>query len=592
MKKVALFFGALLLSFSAQAGLLDRFTGSTEPQFLPVDQAFPVQTAVDGNSLIASWQSAPKYYLYQHRIFLTQGSVQRAPAYFSLPGVEKEDEAFGLVTAFYGNLEARFDLSGLAAGEATLHYQGCADAGLCYPPQTRTLTLNADQVQSTNPFNTNQPNTNESSATAADTEADNWFTGRSTLAVLSLFFLLGLGLTFTPCVLPMVPILTSVVLGQGTHSAKRGFYLSGLYVLGMSLAYAGAGLAIGLLGAGANIQAWLQTPWVLVLFALLFALLALSMFGLYELRLPSRLNNRLNDLSNKQQGGKALSVFILGALSALIVSPCISAPLAAVLMYISTTNDVLLGGLALWVLALGMGTPLLILGTTGASLLPKAGAWMNQVKIFFGVLLLAMALWLVNRLLPAPVSLLLWALLAIVYALVLGALEPAPSLAQRCLKGLAWALLLYGALALAGVLMGNSNPLAPLATSSPAATTANASDAARSVFYQSTEVQDIERQIRTSPSLVMLDLYADWCISCKVMDKNVFQQAEVQQALSHARWLKLDLTANLTQHRDFMHKHRVFGPPTIVFFKDGQEVLRIVGEVDKAQFLAKIQPLL
>jgi thiol:disulfide interchange protein DsbD len=583
VKKLVLFLGALLLILSAQAGLLDRFTGSAEPQFLPVDQAFPVQTGVDGNSLIASWQSHPEYYLYKHRIFLTQGSVQREPVYLSLPGIEKEDEAFGLVTAFYGNLEARFDLSGLAAGEAILHYQGCADAGLCYPPQTRAVVLSADNVQSSN--------ADAPSSSTASPAADNGFSGRSTLAVLGLFFVLGLGLTFTPCVLPMVPILTSVVLGQGTHSAKRGFYLSGLYVLGMSLAYAGAGVAIGLLGAGANIQAWLQTPWVLVLFALLFVLLALSMFGLYELRLPSSLSNRLNDLSNKQQGGKGISVFIMGALSALIVSPCISAPLAAVLMYISTTNDALLGGLALWVLALGMGTPLLILGTSGASLLPKTGAWMNQVKVFFGVLLLAVALWLVSRLLPSPLSLLLWALLAIVYALVLGALEPASSLAQRTVKGLAWVLLIYGALALAGVLMGNSDPLAPLAAA-PAATSANQGEKTSSPFYISTEVADIEAQIRTSPSLVMLDLYAAWCISCKVMDKNIFQQADVQQALGRARWLKLDLTANQTQHRDFMQKHRVFGPPTLLFFKDGQEVLRIVGEVDKAQFLTKIQPLL
>lgn len=581
MKKLGLLLGALLLSFSVQAGLLDRFS-SNEPQFLPVDQAFPVQTGLDGSSLIASWQTHAEYYLYKHRIFLTQGDERRDPVYLSLPGIEKEDEAFGLVTAFYGNLEARFDLSGLTAGEATLHYQGCADAGLCYPPQTRTVLLSATNVQGSS---ASTDNTN----TAAPA-TDNWFSGRSTLAVLGLFFVLGLGLTFTPCVLPMVPILTSVVLGQGTHSAKRGFYLSGLYVLGMSLAYAGAGVAIGLLGAGANIQAWLQTPWVLVLFALLFVLLALSMFGLYELRLPSRLSNRLNDLSNKQQGGKGISVFIMGMLSALIVSPCISAPLAAVLIYISTTNDALLGGLALWVLALGMGTPLLILGTTGASLLPKAGAWMNQVKVFFGVLLVAVALWLVSRLLPAPVSLLLWALLAIVYALILGALEPAQSLAQRCVKGLAWVLLLYGALALAGVLMGNSDPLVPLA-SAPAAS-ANQGEKNSSPFYISTEVADIETQIRTSQSLVMLDLYADWCISCKVMDKYIFQQADVQQALGRARWLKLDLTTNQAQHRDFMQKHRVFGPPTLLFFKDGQEVLRIVGEVEKAQFLAKIQPLL
>ncbi|MFY9179660.1 MAG: protein-disulfide reductase DsbD, partial [Venatoribacter sp.] len=472
---------ALLISISAQAGLLDRFTNNTEPKFLPVEQAFPVQAAANDGLLIANWQTHAKYYLYKHRIFITQGDEQRSPVHLSLAGVEKEDEAFGWVTAFYGPLEAQFDLTGLKAGELLLHYQGCADAGLCYPPQTLSITLSASDLATAETNTSSNPES--STATKPSTEDSNWFSNRSTLAVLGLFFVLGLGLTFTPCVLPMVPILTSVVLGQGSHSAKRGFYLSGLYVLGMALAYSAAGVAIGLLGAGANIQAWLQAPWVLITFALLFVALALSMFGLYELQLPSGLRNRLNDISSKQQGGKGLSVFIMGTLSALIVSPCISAPLAAVLMYISTTNDALLGGAALLALGLGMGTPLLILGTTGASILPKAGNWMNQVKIFFGVMLIAVAIWLIGRLIPASIELLLWAVLSLVYAVVLGAFEPATSLVARTVKGIAWALFLYGVMALAGVLMGNTNPLAPLEGTFAGRVSNNTS---KSLFYKTT----------------------------------------------------------------------------------------------------------
>lgn len=586
MNKFWLFLYAALFSLSASAGLLDRLTNNNTPQFLPVDQAFPLATLVEGNSLTASWTSHQHYYLYKHRIFLTQGETVREPVYLSLPGIEKDDQAFGLVTAFYGPLEARFDLTGLQAGEIELHHQGCADAGLCYPPQTKVLTLTAANVTAAS-----EQSTSEAPSTApASNTSDSWFAGRSTLTILGIFFALGLGLTFTPCVLPMVPILTSVVLGQGTQSAKRGFYLSSLYVIGMALAYAAAGVAIGLLGAGANIQAWLQTPWVLVLFAALFIFLALAMFGLYELQLPATLRNRLDALSRQQQGGKGLSVFLMGALSALIVSPCISAPLAAALVYISTTGDALLGGLALLALGLGMGTPLIVLGTSGASLLPKAGAWMNQVKIFFGVLLLAVAIWLLERILPAGVGLLLWAWLAIVYAVVLGAFEPATKHSQRLVKGIAWVLLSYGILAFAGVLMGNNQPFQPLAER----TVVGKTESAHAVFFTTTQVSELQKQIDNAAGLVMLDLYADWCISCKIMDKAIFQQADVQRQLNQVRWLQLDLTANNAEQRAFLQQHGIFGPPTILFFQDGQEVpnSRLVGELSKAEFMEKVRPLL
>ena len=580
MKKVWLLIASILLSGAVQASLLGDLLKSDEPDFLPVEEAFPLTTTLSNGELLASWNSADGYYLYQHRIFLQQGETRLEPVYFSLPGIEKDDEAFGLVTAFYGQLDVRFDLRNLQPGEVVLHHQGCADAGLCYPPQRERLTLTAADLQSQKPAD---------SAATTPPAADSWFSGRSALAVIGVFFLLGLGLTFTPCVLPMVPILTSVVLGQQQNSPRRGFLLSSVYVLGMALTYAAAGLTVGLLGAGANIQAWMQTPWVLILFAALFVLLALAMFGLYELQLPAALRNRLNSISQQQQGGRYLSVFIIGVLSALVVSPCVSAPLAGALVYLSTTGDAVLGGLALLALGLGMGAPLIVLGTTGASFLPKAGQWMNQIKVFFGVLLLGVAIWLLERILPGNLSLLLWALLALVYGIVLGALEPAASAAQRLVKGLGWVLLVYGVLAFTGVLMGNNNPLQPLQPVT-GGTESRVSVSASTPFYKTDSVSELEQRIATAPGLVMLDMYADWCISCKVMEKEIFSQPDVQAQLADALWLKLDVTDNRAEHIAFMQKNAIFGPPTVLFFRQQQEIqtARMVGEVTKAQFLARL----
>lgn len=588
-----------------QAGLLDNLKSSSEPQFLRVDQAFPLNTEMDGTRLVARWDSQPGYYLYKHRLFIQQGKIKLQPVSYSIPGIEKEDEAFGLVTAFYGELVVEFDLSSLEPGAATLRHQGCADAGLCYPPQrysltipefqpaapapadltTQTATADAKTINAPQSGNT----TNTTVTTSAPETRDSWFEGRSWWTVIGIFFVLGVGLTFTPCVLPMVPILTSIVLGQGQRSSREGFLLSSTYVLGMAITYAAAGLTVGLLGAGANIQAWMQTPWVLSLFAVLFVALALSMFGLYELQLPSALRNRLNEWNQKQSGGQWLSVFIMGVLSALVVSPCVSAPLAGALVYIGTTGDALLGGGALLALGLGMGAPLIVLGTTGASMLPKAGGWMNQIKAFFGVLLLGVAIWLVSRLLPAPLSLALWGILALVYAITLGALEPAANNLQRLLKGLAWVLLIYGAAALIGALQGQSNPLKPLAVASYSGT--QSTDTHESPFYQTTSVNEVEQQIQGSQRLVMVDLYADWCISCKVMDEEIFAKSDIQNTLKQAAWLQLDITDQTEAHVDFLKQRGIFGPPTVLFYRNGQEITeaRIVGELTHAEFAAHLQ---
>ena len=579
---------------AARASLLDELVGSDEPQFLPVDQAFPLSTETDGNDLNVRFTSADGYYLYKSRLFLKQGDTKLQPVEYSQTGIQKQDEAFGLVTAFYGDLDVRFDLSQLQPGSYTLNHQGCADAGLCYPPQRLKLDYqpaSADsQTVADSDTVSSPPVSTESTVAAATHNEDDWFANRSWGAVVGLFFLLGLGLTFTPCVLPMVPILTSVVLGQNNTSPAKGFALSTIYVLGMALTYAAAGLTVGLLGAGANIQAWMQTPWVLIVFAILFVALALAMFGLYELQLPSGLRNRLNDLNQKQQGGQWFSVFIMGVLSALVVSPCVSAPLAGALVYLSTTGDAWLGGSALLALGLGMGAPLIVLGTTGASMLPKAGGWMDQIKAFFGILLLGVAIWLLSRFLPAQISLLLWALLALVYGVVLGALEPAASGKQRIVKGIAWVLFLYGAVAFIGVLQGQSDPLKPLALPSLTTTSAPAADKQTSPFFKTDSVAKVKEMISSSQRPIMLDLYADWCISCKVMDAEIFSHADVQKQFSHMTWIKLDVTDNRSEHVAFMQDHAVFGPPSLLFFQDGKEVAdaRIIGEIKKAPFIDKV----
>ena len=576
-----------------QAGLLDNFKSSSEPQFLRVEQAFPLNTEMDGSRLVARWDSQPGYYLYKHRLFIQQGEAQLQPVSYSIPGIEKEDEAFGLVTAFYSELVVEFDLSNLKPGAATLNHQGCADAGLCYPPQRYSLTIPEFQSAAPAPaepvIQTDTEDANTTAATSASETRDSWFEGRSWWAVIGIFFVLGIGLTFTPCVLPMVPILTSIVLGQGQRSSREGFWLSSTYVLGMAITYAAAGVTVGLLGAGANIQAWMQTPWVLSLFAALFVALALAMFGLYELQLPSAVRNRLNEWNQKQSGGQWLSVLIMGVLSALVVSPCVSAPLAGALVYIGTTGDALLGGGALLALGLGMGAPLIVLGTTGASVLPKAGGWMNQIKAFFGVLLLGVAIWLVSRLLPESLSLALWGILALVYAITLGALEPAANNLQRLLKGLAWVLLIYGAAALVGALQGQSNPLKPLAVSSYSS--AQSTDTHESPFYQTESVNEVEQQIQNSQRLVMIDLYADWCISCKVMDEEIFAKADIQNTLKQTAWVQLDITDQTEAHVEFLKQRGIFGPPTVLFYRNGKEITeaRIVGELTHAEFAAHLQ---
>ncbi|MFT6188760.1 MAG: thiol:disulfide interchange protein DsbD [Oleispira sp.] len=599
------FFLLLLLSISsAQAGILDSLIES-EPKFLPVGEAFPYQVDQQDNTLSIVWDSADEYYLYRKKILLKQGKSKHLTDQFSQEGILKHDEAFGEVIVFYGQTEALFDLTQLDPTQPViLGFQGCADAGLCYPPQKINVEIDWSAVASApsqQPSLSKEPTPSKENSipvqaktqSTTNTPAEgNWFEGRSWLSIVGLFFLLGLGLTFTPCVLPMVPILTSIVVGQEKHSPAKGFVLSTTYVLGMAITYAIAGITVGLLGAGANISNWMQTPWVLSVFAALFLVLSLSMFGLYELQLPSKLRNRLNDMNQKQKGGNLFGVFLMGVLSALVVSPCVSAPLAGALVYLSTTGDAWLGGSALLALGLGMGAPLIALGTTGASFLPKAGGWMDGVKAFFGVLLIGVAIWLLSRFLDATLILACWALLAIVYAVTLGALDKAQTGKQNVVRGVALALLVYGIVALIGALQGNDDPLNPIAAAQYGNTASAQQHSTASPFTNINNQQQLDQAVKAhlaaNPNgAVMLDYYADWCISCKVMEKNVFHLTDVQQHWPDLLWLQVDVTDQTPEQIALMENYSLFGPPSLLFFsKNGEHNnLRILGEMDKAEFI-------
>lgn len=590
---------ALCMSLSVQAG--------GEKEFLPVEQAFPFSYQlvpnVDGGILKISFDTAEGYYLYHKRFSFKAGNdslVLGTPRY-SIEAEQKQDPNFGDVKVYHRPLTVSVPFKG--QGEAKVRFQGCADDGLCYLPQTKKISLVAPVPSVQTPIKSSSQLSAGSetipmsldSSLASDTQGlSDILRNAGLLQALGLFFLLGLGLSLTPCVLPMIPILSSIIGGQGEGmTGWKGFRISLAYVLGMATSYALAGVMTATLGQGINLQVAMQQTWVLAIFAGLFVLLSLSMFGFYELQLPSRIQVALNNQSQRLTGGKILTVFVMGAVSALVVSPCISAPLAGALLYVSTTQDWLLGGATLFTLALGMGVPLVVIGSSGGKFLPRSGPWMVKVKQCFGLMLLAVAILLISRFAAPWVTLGLWALLLIGSAIQFGALEAAQSGWQRTSKSIAFISLIYGVILLVGMLTGADDPLDPL---SPLGRGVSVSEAApKSLFTKITAVADLERRIgnvKSQQSVTMVDLYADWCASCKVMDKTVFRDSEVMAQLKDFNRLKFDVTANTDEQAAWLSARNLFGPPGILFFDSrGNEIkpLRVVGELDKQQFLAHIQ---
>ncbi|MDD5330609.1 MAG: protein-disulfide reductase DsbD, partial [Sulfuricella sp.] len=416
--------------------------------------------------------------------------------------------------------------------------------------------------------------------------------------ILATFFGFGLLLALTPCVFPMIPILSGIIVGQGhTLTKSRAFGLSLAYVLGMAITYAAAGVAAGL--SGTLLSNALQNPWVLGGFALVFVLLALSMFDLYELQMPSFIQSRFTEASNRARGGGLAGIFAMGALSAVIVGPCVAAPLAGALLYIGQTGDVVLGGSALFALALGMGAPLLLVGVSAGALLPRAGAWMQAVKGFFGVLLLGVAIWLISPVIPAAAHMLLWAALLIVSAMYLHALDPLPhpnSGFAKFWKGVGVMVLIAGVSLVIGALSGNRDILQPLSGLRAFSGEAKAAEGAALKFERVKSVAELERRVQQAKGkYVMLDFYADWCVSCKEFERFTFSDAKVQAKLRDAVLLQADVTANSEDDKALLKKFGLFGPPGIIFFdKNGKELSasRVVGYEPPEKFIGSLDAVI
>ena len=568
-----------------------------EETFLDPDTAFVAGAyAASGEDLRVRFDIAPGYYLYRERFIFAPAPGQgfRLDPPQIPPGKVKQDEYFGEVEVFYREVEVALALQADDAlpreVRVDVTYQGCADAGLCYPPITKTLAFDLDSAA---------PGPGNGTAVAFDEDAGEGFLSPQDRVVRSLaadslpvvmaqFAFFGLLLAFTPCVLPMVPILSAIVLGQrGTQTGtSRAFALSFVYVLAMALTYSGAGVLAGLSGAG--LQVFFQHPAVIVSFSGFFVLLALSMFGLYRLQIPAAWQSRFVLLSSRQRGGTWLGVAAMGALSALIVGPCIAPPLAGALIYIAQTGDARLGGLALFSLALGMGVPLLVAGTSAGRLAPKAGPWMKVVERVFGVLLIGVAIYLLERIVPPWIALLMWAALLIVCAIYLGAFDRIDVAARgwrRLWKGTGLAMLVYGVLLMVGAASGGGDLLHPLErfTMGPGAPVPIAFRPVKGLDGLRAELGEAGARGQS----VMLDFYADWCVSCKEIERYTFADADVRRALTDAVLLKADVTANDESDRALLARFELFGPPAILFFgADGRERsrYRVIGFMEAKDF--------
>jgi thiol:disulfide interchange protein DsbD len=616
---------AACLTLFAFFTLFAAAPGRAAEEFLDPAIAFKFEARMaDPQTAEVTYTIAPKYYMYRERFaFRSSNPAVKLGAPAIPPGTVKYDQTFEKdVETYKGTLTIRIPVEGDGAFTLTATGQGCADAGLCYPPQDHTASLSAgtggaaapalpigaaapqggmSTPLSSTPMAESAPSapiaatTPPAPAAAAPAPAPappaqsdlsniaGILGGGSLLAIVPAFILLGLGLAFTPCVLPMVPILSSIIVGEGKNvSRARGFLLSVTYSLGMAIVYTLLGVAAGLAGEG--LAAALQNPWVLGTFALLIVAMSLSMFGFYQLQLPGALQTSLSNVSNRQQSGKLAGVFAMGAISALIVGPCVAAPLAGALVYISQTRDVFLGGAALFSMAVGMSIPLLLVGVSAGSLLPRVGAWMESVKRLFGVLMLAMAIWLVSPVIPPVAQMLLWAALLLGYGFYL--LRHTRHWASMAF-GAAFALM--GGMQLVGVASGGRDAFAPLAHLS------GTPQHHGLVFTRIKTVDQLDAALAANAGkTVMLDFYADWCVSCKEMEKFTFVDPKVQEKLANTALLQVDVTANDAADKAMLKRFGLFGPPGIILFDDqGKEIAdsRVIGYQNAEKFSTSLERL-
>ncbi|MDQ1829320.1 protein-disulfide reductase DsbD [Massilia scottii] len=591
-----------LLAMLAFAGWAGKAAAADD--FLDPEQAFVLRTEVrDGGAVALRWTIAPGYHLYRDRLAFTSAAGDAPIAAPALPaGIRKFDENFNKeMETYQGQLDVA--LAPVPGKPFTLNvaYQGCADAGLCYAPVSKTHLVDPAKPGVLTPQAEAPPAASVAANTAASAAApeDDTTLAQRTLQSGSLwrigsaFLLFGLLLSFTPCVLPMVPILSSIIVGERTVSRSRGLLLASAYCLGMALVYTALGVGAGLAGEG--LAGALQKPWVLLTFGALLVGLALSMFDVYQLQLPSALQTRLSSTGGAVRGGRFVGVFIMGALSALIVGPCVAGPLAGALLYISQTGNAWIGGWALFSMALGMSVPLLLTGLSAGSLLPRAGAWMNGVKKVFGMLLIAVAIWMVSPVFPVPVMMALWGGFAILCALFLHvgqALPPHSGAGAYAGKALGVVMLVGGLFELAGAASSGRDVLQPLAHLRGGGGTALAHAETGPQFTRIRTVAELERALADTTTPVLLDFYADWCVACKEMERMTFPDSAVAASMKKMRLIQVDVTANNADDRALMKKFSLFGPPGIILFDaSGKEVPRgrIIGFVPAQRFAERLQ---
>lgn len=585
--------GQKKLSFGSLSGI-----SNNEP--LPADEVFIADAyAVDGNTIEFGIRLLPGYYLYKSKISVRSLNDDAKAGQLNLPtGKIKTDEWLGEQEVYFDEVFGKVAIARATPAamdlEIELNYQGCMVDGICYLPVSKILTVSLPEATTTTDLSgvpdSGAPVSEQARLAQIITDSSIW-------VAIGLFFVAGLGLALTPCVLPMIPILSGIIAGEGDNvSSKRGFTLALSYVLGMAIVYTAAGVAAA--AAGLQLQATFNQPWILILFASLFVVLALGMFGAYDLQMPSGLQSKLSSISGNQKSGTMIGAFVMGALSSLIVTACVAPALIAALTVIAQTGDMLRGGSALFAMSLGMGAPLLLVGAAQGKLLPKAGDWMVAVKNSFGFMMLGLAIWMLSRILPGTVTMMLWAILIFMAGVFMGGLTTLTTESsgpQKLGKGFGFLAIFYGIILLLGAMTGGSNPLQPLASINFAGRTMVAEAEHELPFQRIKSVDDLDREIAAasaSGKTVLLDFYADWCVSCKEMEAYTFTDADVQAALSNTVWLQADVTANDEVDQALLSRFGVFGPPTIIFFgRDGAQRngYEVVGYMKAEEFAKHVR---
>ena len=592
---------------------LEILSSTGDKPILAPEQAFIPSATADNNTITVSWLIEPEYYMYKDKMKFSFADEAATITNVSYSESKMQADAFfGDVPVFRHQASATLTTTDAKAGLATLdiNYQGCADIGICFPPKVTSLPVKL--ISATNSMVSSAVASSAvagavtvaAAATASETQTNRAPQSeqdriRGKLSTSSLwinaasFFVLGLLLSFTPCVFPMIPILSSLILGQGKDiSTGKAFGLSLTYVLAMAVTYTLVGIFIGL--SGYNLQAWFQNPWILSVFAMIFVLLSLAMFGFYEIQMPAAIQTKLNNLSNRQEGGTWLSCGIMGVLSALIVGPCVTAPLVGALIYIAETGDATVGGVALFSMSMGMGLPLLIIGTSAGKLMPKAGAWMDITKVLFGLSMLAMAIWMLSRFLPSNITVMLSAVLAIFGGVYLATTMRFGSNILWLSRSLGFMITLYGTALTVGLLSGHSSLITPLANLGGG----SAEQKHEFEFERIKSETDLENVLNEAADVgqyVLLDYYADWCVSCKEMEAFTFTDPGVQNSLTDVRVIQADVTKNDAEDQAMLKRFGLFGPPAILFFKPGESEVahaRVVGYMKADKFNAHLKTTL